>query len=136
MQREKPAHYLERMNDLAPILREHGGLAALLVDLTPLGQVELTYGSSAYAEVLDNATTLILELSGTELRGTDVFTSSDRDVLASTDRGGDGFLVFLSAPERGGAARLNELETLAQRIENYLNASLARMASPGPVLVN
>jgi len=110
------------MNDLAPILRENGGLGALLVDLTPLGQVELRYGSSAYAEVLDNATTLILELSGTEMRGT--------DVVASSDRCGDGFLVFLSAPERGGAARLNELETLAQRIENYLNASLARLASP------
>ena len=122
MPRDKPATYVERMDDLLPILRKHGGLAALLVDLTPLGQVELSYGSRAYNEVLDSATTLILELSGTEVRGTDVF--------ASSDRGGDGFLVFLTPPERGGAARLNELEALAHRVENYLNASLARMASP------
>jgi EAL domain-containing protein (putative c-di-GMP-specific phosphodiesterase class I) len=113
---------MERMDDLLPILRKHGGLGALLVDLTPLGQVELSYGSSAYTEVLDSATTLILELSGTEVRGTDVF--------ASSDRGGDGFLVFLSAPERGGAARLSELEAVAHRVENYLNTSLARLASP------
>ena len=120
--RDKPATYMERMDDLLPFLRKHGGLAALLVDLTPLGQVEVSYGSRAYNEVFDSATTLILELSGTEVRGTDVF--------ASSDRGGDGFLVFLSPPERGRAARLNELEALAQRVENYLNASLARMASP------
>jgi EAL domain-containing protein (putative c-di-GMP-specific phosphodiesterase class I) len=120
--REKPATYLERIEDLLPILREHGGLGALLVDLTPLSHVELSYGSHAYAEVIDNATTLLLELSGNEVRGTDVF--------ASNDRGGDGFLVFLSPPERGGAARLNELEALAHRVENYLNTSLARLASP------
>ena len=122
MPRDKPATYMERMDDLLPLLREHGGLAALLVDLTPLGHVEHVYGSHAYAEVLDSATTLILELSGTEVRGTDLF--------ASSDRGGDGFLVFLSPPEHGGAARLNELEALSRRVENYLNASLARLESP------
>ena len=122
MPRDKPATYMERMGDLLPILREHGGLAAILVDLTPLGHVEHTYGTHAYNEVLDSATTLILELSGTEVRGTDLF--------ASSDRGGDGFLVFLSAPEHGGAARLSELEALSRRVENYLNASLARLESP------
>lgn len=120
--REKPASYLERLDDLLPILREHGGLAALLVDLTPLGQVELSYGTRAYADVIDSATTLILELSGNEVRGTDVF--------ASNDRGGDGFVVFLSPPQRGGAARLNELEAIARRVENYVNNSLTRLASP------
>lgn len=122
MPRDKPATYMERMDDLLPILREHGGLAAILVDLTPLGHVEHTYGTHAYNEVLDSATTLILELSGTEVRGTDLF--------ASSDRGGDGFLVFLSPPEHGGAARLSELEALSRRVENYLNASLARLESP------
>ena len=62
MPRDKPATYTERMDDLLPLLSEHGGLAALLVDLTPLGHVEHVYGSRAYAEVLDIATTLILEL--------------------------------------------------------------------------
>jgi len=113
---------MERMDDLLPLLREHGGLAALLVDLTPLGHVEHVYGSRAYTDVLESATNLILELSGTEVRGTDLFASSDRS--------GDGFLVFLSPPEHGGAARLSELEALARRVENYLNASLARLESP------
>ena len=65
MPRERPAPYVGRMDDRLPILREHGGLAVLLVDLTSLGRVDLSYGSRAYTEVLDSATPLILELSGT-----------------------------------------------------------------------
>ncbi len=122
MEPSKPADYLDRVEEILPFLRKQGGLGAILVDLTPLNQVEMNYGSKTYSQVLDSATDLILELSGTEVRGSDIF--------ASNDRNGDGFLVFLSPPKRGGAPRLAELEAVAKRVENYLNASLGQLVSP------
>ena len=122
METSKPAPYLDRVEQILPFLKQQGGLGAILVDLTPLNQVEMNYGSKTYSEVLDSATDLILELSGTEVRGSDVF--------ASNDRNGDGFLVFLSPPKRGRAPRLAELEAVAKRVENYLNANLGRLVSP------
>ncbi len=123
MEPSKPAPYLDHVEEILPFLRKQGGLGAILVDLTPLNQVEMNYGSKIYSEVLESATALILELSGTEVRGSDIF--------ASNDRNGDGFLVFLSPPKRrGGALRLAELEAVAKRVENHLNASLGRLVSP------
>ena len=122
MEPSKPADYLDRVEEILPFLRKQGGLGAILVDLTPLNQVEMNYGSKTYSQVLDSATDLILELSGTEVHGSDIF--------ASNDRNGDGFLVFLSPPKRGGAPRLAELEAVAKRVENYLNASLGQLVSP------
>ncbi len=118
----KPAPYLDCVKQILPFLKKQGGLGAILVDLTPLNQVEMNYGSKTYSEVLESATDLILELSGTEVRASDVF--------ASNDRSGDGFLVFLSPPKRGGAPRMAELEAVAKRVENSLNDSLGRLLSP------
>ena len=116
------APYLDHVEEILPFLRRQGGLGAILVDLTPLDQVEMSYGSKTYTQVLDNATDLILKLSGSEVRAS--------DIVASNDRKGDGFLVFLSPPKRGGAPRFAELEAVAKRVENYLNASLGRLAAP------
>ena len=122
MEPSKPAPYLDCVEQILPFLKKQGGLGAILVDLTSLNQVETSYGSTIYSEVLDRATNLILELSGREVRASDIF--------ASNDRSGDGFLVFLSPPKRGVAPRLAELEAVAKRVESSLNASLGRIASP------
>ena len=50
-------------------------------------------------------------------------------MLASSDKGGDAFLVFLSPKRTGGPARIAELEAAA-RIENYFNQRLSKLASP------
>lgn len=120
--RQATVPYRERLDELLVILGEQGGLGAILIDLTPLTQVELNYGACAFQEVMESATELILKLRGSEVRSTDIF--------ATSDRGGDGFLIFLSPPGRGGAARLVELEAIAERIEKYLNGCLRKLASP------
>ena len=113
------APHLEHVEEILPFLRQ-GGLGAILVDLTPLHQVEMSYGSKTYSQVLDKATDLILELSGTEVRAS--------DIVVSDDRKGEGFLVFLSPPKRGGAPRFAELEAVANRVETYLT-DLCRLGS-------
>ena len=49
MEPSKPADYLDRVEEILPFLRKQGGLGAILVDLTPLNQVEMNYGSKTAA---------------------------------------------------------------------------------------
>jgi EAL domain-containing protein (putative c-di-GMP-specific phosphodiesterase class I)/GGDEF domain-containing protein len=116
------APYRERLEELLLSLVRHGSLGVLLIDLSQLSQVEHDYGSKAYEKVLEAATQLFLDLRGGEVRAS--------DILASSDKGGDAFLVFLSPKRTGGAARISELQAASERIENYFNKSLAALASP------
>lgn len=114
--------YRERLDELFVILRNQGSLAVLLIDLSQLSQVEHDYGSKAFEKVLSAATDLVLELKGKEVRAS--------DILATNDRGGDAFLVFLSPRRSSRPARIAELQNVAGRIEGNLNLSLAKLASP------
>lgn len=114
--------YRERLDELLQILVKQGSLGVLLIDLSQLTQVEVAYGSSAFQKVLDSATDLIIDLRGTEVRS--------KDLLATSDRGGDAFLVFLSPRRAGGTAHIADLQAAASRIEDYLNRTLTGLASP------
>jgi EAL domain-containing protein (putative c-di-GMP-specific phosphodiesterase class I)/GGDEF domain-containing protein len=114
--------YRERLDELLMILQNHGSLAVLLIDLSQLSQVEHDYGSKAFEKVQAAATDLVAGLKGKEVR-------SD-DILATNDRGGDAFLVFLSPRRSNRPARIAELQKVASRIESYVNQSLAKLASP------
>ncbi len=114
--------YRERLDEILPLLVRHGSMALLLIDLSQLSQVEHDYGSKAYEKALHAATQLFRDLRGGEVRAS--------DMLASSDKGGDAFLVFLSPKRTGGPARIAELEAMAARIENYFNQRLSKLASP------
>ena len=114
--------YRERLDEILLLLVRHSSMALLLVDLSQLSQVEHDYGSKAYEKVLTAATQLFRDLRGGEVRAT--------DMLASSDKGGDAFLVFLSPKRTGGPARIAELEAAAARIENYFNQRLSKLAAP------
>lgn len=114
--------YRKRLDELLRILARQGSLGVVLIDLSQLSQVEHDYGSKAFEKVLAAATALIVKLRGKEVR-----TS---DILATNDKGGDAFLVFLSPQRAGGSARLCELQLVAARIENYVTQSLDELASP------
>jgi EAL domain-containing protein (putative c-di-GMP-specific phosphodiesterase class I) len=68
---------------------------------------------------------MVTGLRGREVRG--------GDILALDDRGGNAFLVFL-APRRASPedrpARLADLEAVARRVNDHLNAKLAELPSP------
>jgi EAL domain-containing protein (putative c-di-GMP-specific phosphodiesterase class I)/GGDEF domain-containing protein len=114
--------YRERLDEILLLLVRHGSMGVLLIDLSQLSQIEHDYGSTAYEKVLGSATQLFQELRGGEVRST--------DMLASSDKGGDAFLVFLSPKRTGGPAHISELEAAAARIENYFNEGLSKLASP------
>ena len=116
--------YRERIADLRKALRENGSLGLLLVDVSELTQVEHDYGSKAFEKVLSMATELVLELQGNEVRAT--------DILALNDKGGDAFLVFLSAKrgDREGRTRVADLSSAAKRVQEHLNRRLSRLSSP------
>jgi EAL domain-containing protein (putative c-di-GMP-specific phosphodiesterase class I) len=114
--------YRERLDDLLEILHEHGSLGVLLVDLSQLSQVEHHYGSKAFEKVLSDASDLVVGLRGKEVRSA--------DILATNDKGGDAFLIFLSQRRTHRPGRIAELQKVAGRIEEFLNHSLAELASP------
>ena len=118
----KTAPYPERLEDVVPILLRQESLGALLVDLSQLCHTENNHGSKAYDNVLEAATGLIIELIGTEVRKT--------DILATVERGGDAFVFFLSPQRTAKPIRLSALQSVAGRIEGYLNRSLSALASP------
>ena len=113
--------YRERLDEILLLLVRHGSMALLLIDLSQLSQVERDYGSKAYEKALQAASELFRDLRGGKVRAT--------DMLASSDKGGDAFLVFFSPKRTGGPARIAELEAAA-RIENYFNQRLSKLASP------
>ncbi len=114
--------YQERLEELLAILAQRGSLAALLVDLTQVSRTEHDYGSSAYESELGRASDLILRLIGTQVR--------TGDILATSEKARDAFLVFLSPQRMRQALRLSGLQAAAGRIEHYLNRSLAELPSP------
>ncbi len=114
--------YGEHTEELREILVENGSLALLLIDISQLAQVEHDYGSGAFEKVLTAAGDLIGELRGSEVRGS--------DILTVTDRGGDAFLLFLSPRRYGDSTQVADLQAAAGRVEEGLNRKLARLTSP------
>jgi EAL domain-containing protein (putative c-di-GMP-specific phosphodiesterase class I) len=116
--------YHERLAQLIEQLREQGHLGLILIDASELAQVEHDYGSRAFQQVLSMVSNLVGELHGKEVRSA--------DLLVLNDRGGNGFLLFLS-PRRNEQARIPriaDLEAIAQRVSEQLNRKLAEMSSP------
>jgi EAL domain-containing protein (putative c-di-GMP-specific phosphodiesterase class I) len=119
---EAPVPYRERLEVLRQALVEQGSLGLLLIDTSPLAQIEHQYGTSAFDKVMGMARDLVAELRGQEVR--------QDDVVCLNDRGGEAFLVFFSPKRREGPLRIADLKQAAERVEGHLNRKLARLASP------
>jgi len=117
--------YRERLPELTEQLRAHGYLGLVLVDASQLAQVEHDYGSKAFEQVLSMVTGLVTQLRGKGVR--------NNDLLALNDRGGNAFLVFLSPRRKDKderAARLGDIEQVAERVSDRLNRNLSSLSSP------
>jgi EAL domain-containing protein (putative c-di-GMP-specific phosphodiesterase class I) len=117
-----PLPYRDQIQALRQLLVQQGSLGVLLIDISALAQVEHHYGSGAFQNVLAMARDLILELQGSEVRSS--------DIVATSDKGGDAFLVFFSPKRGAGSARVSDLRAAAARVEDHLNQKLGRLASP------
>ena len=112
-------------------LRQHGFLAAALVDLSPLAHIERVFGGAAFRALREQVDPLLEEMRE-RFRQDDILTRDERE--------GDRFLLFLSGPRRGETPfRSDNLRKMADRVEDYLNPRVGRLTLPylkeRPVLV-
>ncbi|MBN2369453.1 MAG: EAL domain-containing protein [Vicinamibacteria bacterium] len=107
---------------IGSMLREQGGLGAIVIDLVSLIEIERRFGTEAYLTVRQHIQPLLDDLRG-RLR--------DEDVLAVDAREGDRFVFFLSAARspRGNLA-MKDLKGLARRMEDSLQPKVFRVAHP------
>jgi len=85
-----PLHSDEEIETIGRHLAESDALALLLVEVEPLGRIELRYGPEAYRSALQRLVALIGEIAREVL--------PEQDVLVTVERGGDTILLFLFRP--------------------------------------
>jgi EAL domain-containing protein (putative c-di-GMP-specific phosphodiesterase class I) len=108
--------------ELVGQLRDHGYLAAVLVDLGALAQVERTFGGTAFRGLHDRIDPLLEELHDQFRR---------EDVLTRDEAHGDRFLLFLARPRRREHGfRADDLHKLVDRVEEFLTPRIGRLTLP------
>ncbi|HEX9186999.1 MAG TPA: EAL domain-containing protein [Vicinamibacteria bacterium] len=123
--------FREVQDDITAQLREHGFLAAILVDLGPLATIEKSFGGVAFRALRDQVDPLLEDMRE-RFRQDDILTRDERE--------GDRFLLFLAGPRRGETPfRSDNLRKLADRVEDFLSPRVGRLTLPylkeRPVLV-
>ena len=123
--------FREVQDDITAQLREHGFLAAILVDLGALATIEKSFGGAAFRALRAQVDPLLQDMRE-RFRQDDILTRDERE--------GDRFLMFLSGPRRGETPfRSDNIRKLADRVEDFLNPRVGRLTLPflreRPVLV-
>ncbi len=109
--------YHEQMYLIVSTLSRERALGCLYVDLTRLRKVEQEYGTLRHNDLLDKVGQLLLELRGVRMRSSDMLCRADD---------GDAFVYFLAPSRRTGDSPAEELEKLAHRVQESIDAALAR----------
>jgi EAL domain-containing protein (putative c-di-GMP-specific phosphodiesterase class I) len=99
---------------------EHGYLAAVLIDLGALAQVERAFGEAAFRGLREQVEPL-LEALRDQFRREDRLTRDDAQV--------DRFLLFLAGPRRREPGfRVDDLRRIVERVECFLAPRVGRLA--------
>ena len=116
------ANLRESQGEIGERFRKHGGLGALLVDMTPLARIERSFGGDAYSVLRSQLEDMMIELRK-QVR--------EDDVLARDDRHSERFVLFLSQPrEEGAGLAVADLKGLADRIEEFVAPRVGRLTLP------
>jgi EAL domain-containing protein (putative c-di-GMP-specific phosphodiesterase class I) len=109
-------------SQVGKLLREQGGLGALVVDLVSMGRVERGFGESAYHALHAHIEALMAELKG---------SVRDGDVVTRDERHADRYVVFLCR-RRDPSLPFNtaDLRRLAERVESQLGPRVVRLILP------
>jgi EAL domain-containing protein (putative c-di-GMP-specific phosphodiesterase class I) len=103
-------------------LREQGFLAAILVDLGPLGQIERSFGGATFRSLRAQVDPLLEEMRE-RFRQDDILTRDEHE--------GDRILLFLSGPRRGETPfQAANVRMLVDRVEEFLNPRVGRLTLP------
>lgn len=114
--------FREVQRTIAAQLRDQGVLAAILVDLGPLAQIERSFGGATFRSLRSQVDPLLEEMR--ERFRTD-------DLLTRDEHEGDRFLLFLAGPRKGEAPFSSaNLRKLVDRVEEYVNPRVGRLTLP------
>lgn len=109
--------YHERIFGIVHVLERERAIGCLYVDLTRLRRVEFEYGVTRHNELLAKVGRMLVDLRGEKLRANDMLCRADD---------GDAFVYFLSASRRAGEHAPEELEAVAQRVQEAIDTALQR----------
>lgn len=114
--------FREVLGQLSSALRAQDGLGAILVDLSPLAQIERSFGSTAFQTL---RTQIDATIGETKSR------VRDGDLLTRDEREGDRFLIFLSGRrQRESPFAAEDLRKLGARVEEFLTPRIGRLTLP------
>ena len=114
--------FREVQGEISANLHDHGYLAAVLVDLSALAQIERSFGGAAFRSLREQVDPLLEEMRE-RFRQEDLVTRDERE--------GDRFLLFLSKPRQGETPfRFEDLRKLVDRIEEFLTPRVGRLTLP------
>ena len=114
--------FREVHEQVAKILREQGGLAAVLVDLGPLAHIERSFGGAAFQSLRSQIDPVLVEMKDKFRQG---------DLLTRDEREGDRYLLFLGGRREGQTAFLmDDLRKLADRVEEFVAPRIGRLSTP------
>ncbi|HEY6553703.1 MAG TPA: EAL domain-containing protein [Vicinamibacteria bacterium] len=114
--------FREVHEQVAKILREQGGLAAVLVDLGPLAHIERSFGGAAFQSLRAQIDPVLVEMKDKFRQG---------DLLTRDEREGDRYLLFLGGRREGQTAFLMaDLRKLADRVEEFVAPRIGRLSTP------
>jgi EAL domain-containing protein (putative c-di-GMP-specific phosphodiesterase class I) len=109
-------------NQVGTLLREQGGIGALVLDFVSLGRVERGFGHAACQALQSHIEALMAELRG---------SVRDGDVVTRDERQADRYVVFLGR-RRDPSLPFNtaDLRRLAERVEAQIGPRVARLILP------
>lgn len=111
-------------DELGRLLREHGCLGAVLVDLAPLAHIERSFGGATYSSLRSQIEPVLLEMKERFRQG---------DLLTRDEREGDRFLLFLGGRRNTDPSApflAADLRKLADRVEEFLQPRIGRLTLP------
>ena len=113
--------YREVESGVGTILREQNGIGAVLIDLGSLARIERSFGAKAYQALRAQIEPVLHEVKDKVREG---------DILVR-DPDGDRFILFLSRRRDGkNALSVQDLQKLADRIEEHLRPRVSRLTMP------
>ena len=109
-------------DQIGKLLREQGGIGALVLDFVPLSRVERGFGQAAYRALQAHIEALMTELTGSVREG---------DIITRDERFADRYVLFLGR-RRDPSLPFNtaDLRRLAERMESQIGPRVARLILP------
>ncbi|HKC12637.1 MAG TPA: EAL domain-containing protein [Vicinamibacteria bacterium] len=109
-------------DQVGEILRQHGCLGAVLVDLGPLAHIERSFGGQTFQSLYAQIDPVLEEMRERFRQG---------DLITRDEREGDRFLLFLGGRRHGETIFVAaDLRKLAERVEEFLTPRIGRLTTP------